>query len=175
MDIKQIRGKKSLKLITLLLTALLIGGVSAGTYYSMTISGSITIKNAEVIWVKGTNPNATITISGNLATVGLSVVNGTAQNFTSCLYLKNLAGHAYSVNFTTTTPLPTPAYSTSKVLIYTNATGAYVTSLDLTTAGATSNSNSLPNGANGVYSLVFEIVTTSSATSNSFSVKVTYQ
>ncbi|HML03461.1 MAG TPA: hypothetical protein VK487_08835 [Candidatus Bathyarchaeia archaeon] len=175
MNLEKIRSKKSLKLVTLLLTSLLIASASAATLYGMNITGNVTVSAAKVIWVKGTNGNVTTTISGSSATVDLTVVNGTAQNFTDCLYLENLAAHSYTVNFTTITPLPGASFSTSKMLIYTNATGAYLSSLDLATAGATSNNNLLPNGADGVYSLIFEIVAASNANSNSFSVRVTYQ
>ena len=175
MNLEKIRFKKALKLITLLLTSLLIAGVSAATYYSMNINGTITVKTAPIIWVKGSNSNATITLAGDLATVTLSVVNGTAQNFTSCLYLKNQGSHAYSLNFTTITALSSASFSTAKVLIYTNSTETYTgNELDLTTTSTPSNGNSLVAGA--AFSLVFDISTAASATgSYSFEVKVTYQ
>jgi hypothetical protein len=140
----------------------------------MFISGTIQITTAKVIWITGTNPNATISISGNTATLTLSVVNGTAQNFTTCLYLKNLAARAYTINFTTTTTLSTSYFSTAKVLVYDNASlVSSVTTLDMTTT-TPSNGNSLSAGE--VYSLVFDIATTPSATgSYSFAVKATYQ
>jgi hypothetical protein len=139
----------------------------------MNISGTITIKTAPIIWVKGTNTNATITISGYTATVTLDVVNGTAQNFTSCLYLKNQGSHSYSLNFSTTTALST-GFNSAKVLIYNNVTGYTGNSLDLTTTSTPSNGNSLAAG--NVYSLVFDISAAPSATgSYSFAVKVTYQ
>jgi hypothetical protein len=174
MNLEKIRVKKTLKLIALLLTSLLIASVSASTYYGMFINGTITIRAPDVIWVKGNNSNATASISGTTATVDLSVVNGTAQNFTSCLYLKNLAAHGYTVNFTlTSTPLSTTYFSTAKVLIYDNASMSLISTLDMTTT-TPSNGNSLLGGK--VYSLVFDIVTTPSATATyTFDIKTTYQ
>jgi hypothetical protein len=175
MDIKQIRSKKSLKLITLLLTALMIAGVSATTYYSMTISGTITVSSPKVVWVKGMNPNATVSISGPTATVTLSAVNGTPQNFTYCLYLENEANHPYMVNFTVTSALSTTDFSTAEMLIYTNSTGAYINNpLDLTKTSSPSVDNTLPSGATGVYTLVFDITPITIGT-HSFAVKMTYQ
>lgn len=173
MNLKKTHWKKSLKLVTLLLTSLLIASVSASTLYGMSISGTIEIKNAQVIWVKGTNSNATVSIAGTTATLILSVINGTAQNFTSCLYLKNLAAVGHTVNFTlTSTPLSTTYFSTAKMLIYNNATMTLVSTLDMTTS-TPSTGNSLTAG--GAFSLVFDIVATPSATGTyTFDIKVTY-
>jgi hypothetical protein len=175
MNLENVRSKKSLKLITLLLASLLIASASAMTYYGMYINGTITVRTADIIWVKGTNQNATISITGSTVTVGLSAMNGTPQNFTNCLYLKNLAAaKAYSMNFSTTTALSATYFNTAKVLIYNNATGAFVNSLDITTTSSPSVGNSLAGG--GVYSLVFEISSAVGASGPySFSVKVTYQ
>jgi hypothetical protein len=164
MNLKKTYWKRSLKLMTLLVTSLVIASVSASTYYGMFISGTINIKTAQVIWVAGTNPNATITPTGDTATVTLSVMSGTAQNFTNCLYLKNQGGKDYTVNFTlTSTPLSTTYFNTAKVLIYDNASlGTLLATLNMTTPTTPANNNVLSAGH--AFSLVFDIVTTSSAT-----------
>jgi hypothetical protein len=176
MNLEKIRFKKSLKLITLLLTSLLIAGASAATYYGMNIIGTITMKNAQVIWVAGTNKNATLSIVGSTATVGLSAMNGTNQIFNDTLYLKNLnSTRVFTVNFTTTQALSTTYFTTAKMLIYNNASfGTLLGSLDLTKTTSPVIELSLNGGE--VYSLVFNITATTSASgSNNFGVEATYK
>jgi hypothetical protein len=175
MNLERIRFKKSLKLVTLLLTSLLIASASAATYYGMNISGTITMKNAQLVWVAGTNANATISTSGYLATVGLSVMNGTNEIFNNTLYLKNEnSARIFTVNFTTTEALTT-GFATAEMFIYNNASfSTLLGTLDLTRTTSPVTGLSLTGGE--VYSLVFNITpTTTASASNTFGVEVTYK
>ena len=174
MDIKQIRAKKSLKFITLLLTALMIAGVSAATYNYMYINGSVTIGNAKILWLAGADAPSSTSIAGTTVTLPFQIGNGTQQNFTSCLFLKNRDTSGHTLNISITTPISTSGFNAAKIFIYGNSTGSWtivdtlnMTILD-TTIGQTLN-------AGNFYRLSFEIYAKTSASGTyNFDVKVDY-
>jgi hypothetical protein len=176
MDIKQIHAKKSLKFITLLLTALMIAGVSAATYNYMYISGSVTIGNAKILWLTGADAPSGTSIAGTTVTLPFQIGNGTQQNFTSCLFLKNRDTSGHTLNVSITTPISTSGFNAAKIFIYGNSTGSwtYVSggTLDMTTTSSSIN-NSLIAG--GYFRLTFylDAKTTASGTYN-FAVRVDY-
>jgi hypothetical protein len=169
--------KKSLKFVTLLITALLIGTVSAATYRYMYINGGINVGSAKMIWIAGIDPPTGTTIDGSTAIVALPVEEGTPINFTNCLFLKNnnLTGHFdYTINVTTEVqPLD---FDVAKMHIYTNSTGnwVFVHTLDLTTAGAhDSYSGSLDAGK--VLRMTVEVSAATGAAGNKpFNLQVAY-
>lgn len=76
MNLKGLPAKKSMKFFTLLLTAILIASVSAGTYLSLTMTSTVSVYQSNVYFVEGSdnntagavlaldNTNTTATITG---------------------------------------------------------------------------------------------------------------
>ena len=62
--------KKSLKIVTLLITTIFIATVSADVYRYMYIDGTVTIGSAKLVWSPG---SVTPTIAGSTATITLNV------------------------------------------------------------------------------------------------------
>jgi hypothetical protein len=134
MDIKQIRGKKSLKLLSLLFTALVIGLASATVYNYMYIQGTVTVGSAQIVWVKGSGAPSGTSITGGLVTMGLSAQPGLNQTTTYCLYLKNNNNTVtYNMNITVTTALSSSYFNSANIYLYNNATSAYLHTIDMTT------------------------------------------
>lgn len=175
MNLEKIRTKKSIKFITLLLTALMIGGVSAATYRYMYIDGTVTVGTAKIIWLTGSDAPAGTSIQGSTVTMDLPVEPGTPQNFTSCLYLKNQDNAAHNLNLSITNAVTSADFDTAKIHIYKNSTGSwtFVDTVLMTTTDTSLNNQLI---AGGFFRLTFEIAakTTASGPYN-FDVKVEYQ
>jgi hypothetical protein len=89
MELKQIWAKKSLKLLLLLLSSLLIGTVSATVYSHMYIQGSGTILGG-LNWQKGTLfPAGASIVGGTVENLDLSVRENASVTYTDCLRLVN--------------------------------------------------------------------------------------
>src|SRR3972149_6343929 len=58
MEMKKLLFRKELKLVTLLLTSLLIAGASAQVYYSLSMSSTISVATASVYFVEGDDATA---------------------------------------------------------------------------------------------------------------------
>jgi len=128
----EINVKKALKVITLLITSLLIANASASIIRQMELQGNITVGLPQLIWIEGEDVSATI--SGSLAIISLTVENGTDMNFTRALYLKNNGTALYNYNITVSTGLLGSDFEIAMIHIYTNSSGTwtYVDSIDLT-------------------------------------------
>jgi hypothetical protein len=57
MEIKKMLFRKEMKLVTLLLTSLLIASASAATYLSLTITSTISVYKSNVYFVEGSDNN----------------------------------------------------------------------------------------------------------------------
>jgi len=57
LDIRKILFRKEMKLVTLLLTSLLIATVSAGTYLSLTMTSTVAVYQSNVYFVEGSDNN----------------------------------------------------------------------------------------------------------------------
>lgn len=55
MNLKELPAKKTVKLLALVLTSLLIASVSAAMYYSLTMTSTITVYQADVYFVAGSD------------------------------------------------------------------------------------------------------------------------
>jgi hypothetical protein len=168
--------KKSLKLITLLITSLLIATVSAQAYRYLYIEGSVSISETGLKWVKGDKAGSSITITGSSAAVSLSVSNGTTSNFTDYLYLRNLDASNHSLLISITNDATAGYYESNgfNLTIYNNSTGAYITQLNIL---STSSSYS-GNITESVYwHITFEVATASGSAGNSddFAVQFRYE
>lgn len=172
--------RKYLKIASLLITALLIGSVSAATYVYMYIDGSITIGTAKLVWMEGTDAPGDTSISGGTVTTDLHVQPGVGQNFTECLFLKNQDTAAHNLTVAVTTAVSTGTFDTFKIHIYKNSTGSWA-SVD-TLDGTVSNdqystyTGNTPLIASGYYRLTFEVKAKdgTSGTAN-FDIQVTYE
>ncbi|MGQ9641774.1 MAG: hypothetical protein ACUVUF_06600 [Candidatus Bathycorpusculaceae bacterium] len=121
----KINYKKSLKLITLVITSLIIATVSAQVYSYMYIDGRITIGAQKLIWIKGDDAPADATISGGTVTMDLDVEAGTTKNFTECLFLKNQDTASHNLNITVTTAASSDTFEVVKIYIYKNSSGSW--------------------------------------------------
>jgi hypothetical protein len=169
--------KKSLKIISLLITAIIIGTVSAATYNYMYLSGSVTVGGTKIIWIAGADAPGDISMTGSTVTMDLDVQNGTYQVFTEALFLKNQdTGNNHDLNITVTTELSTADFDTANAIVYENTTtpGVWteVDTLVLTTA-SDQISGTLTDG--GYYRFTFEIQAKPDASGQkSFVLQVTY-
>jgi hypothetical protein len=153
--------KKGLKIISLLVTALLIGSVSAATYVYMYIDGSITIGTQKLIWIKGGDAPADTTITGGTVAVDLDVQPGVLQNFTECLFLKNEDTSDHNLTVTVTTSVSSGTFDTFKIYIYENSTTSWISvdTLDGTVLNDqySSYTGNTPLTAGDYYRLTFEV------------------
>jgi len=167
--------KKSLKLITLLISALLIATVSAQAYRFMYIEGTVTISQDKGLkWVKGDEASAGTSISGSTATVDIPISNGTTANFTHYLYLKELDTSAHSLVINITDIAAASLYETNgfNLTIYNNVTGAHIDTLDVLTTDSYSGSIT----ADAIWHITFEVATKTDASGiDDFAVQFRYE
>ena len=171
--------RKGLKIISLLVTALLIGSVSAATYVYMYIDGSITIGTAKLVWLEGADAPGDTSITGGTVTVDLDVQPGLNQTLTECLLLKNQDSAAHNLTVTVTTSVSNSTFDIFEIFIYKNSTGSWasVDTLDGTTNDEYSTyTGNTPLIAGGYYRLGFEVKakTGTSGTVN-FDIQVRYE
>jgi len=163
--------KKILKLVTLLISSLLIATASATVYRYMELQGTITVGSPKLIWLEGSDASATIT--GSTAVISLNVENNTAINFTEAIFLKNNATSSYNYNITVTTALSASQFEEAKIHIYENSTGtwSYLSTVDLTN----SNSYYSNNLSAGKYlRMTIEVKAIQDSISESFAIQVEY-
>ncbi|HVP26212.1 MAG TPA: hypothetical protein VMT26_00900 [Candidatus Bathyarchaeia archaeon] len=174
MDIKQIRAKKSMKLLFLLLTALVIGAASATTYSYLYMNGTVTVGSQQLVWIKGSGAPSGTTISGSTVTIGFNVQTAIPQNFTYVLYLKNLDTATHNVTISVTTALPSADFTYAKMYTYdSNSTGSFLHTFDLTTINHYMFPSSMSNL--DVYRMDFGINATAASGSYTFNMQVLYQ
>lgn len=92
MELRKIASKKPLKLLTLLLTAMLIASASAAVYYSLSMTSTVTTATPDVRFVLGAdNASAGVTITdGTVATLAnLSAYPGIVCTYEDPLKVKN--------------------------------------------------------------------------------------
>jgi len=168
--------KRALKLVSLLITALLIGYVSAATYKYLYIDGSVTVGTQKIVWVQSGSE-----IAGDTATVGLSVEPGIPTDFNDTLYLKNKDTSDHNLTVTVTTNVGAD-FTYFYVYIYENfttpGTWTLVDDLNIKTLNdqySTYTGND-PLQASSLYKLDFGVKPTTGASgSYNFDIKVTYE
>jgi hypothetical protein len=172
--------KKSVKFITLLITALLIATVSAATYRYMYIDGSVTVGSAKMVWVEGTDSPGDATVSGSTYTVDFDVGPGTPVNFTECVFLKNQDTSAHNMTISIPTEVLAADFDECKMHIYENSTASwvYVDTLDLTNSADTyeTYTGNDPLDAGEYYRMTFEVAATAGASGTyDFDIQVEYE
>jgi hypothetical protein len=166
--------KKSLKLITLLITSLLIATVSAQIYSYMYIEGSGSITTGGLSWQLGTYaPTGASVVGYTVKNLNLSVSQNQFKNITDCLRIINNdeTGHTFGLEVTYVGGEPSK-FTTFNLALY-NTTGTYGT-LSLKTQG-----NSIINlyiGGSATLYIRFEIEPATDQTGSVyFTVKLTYE
>jgi len=171
MKLKKILEKKSLKLILLLFTSLLIGSVSATTYFYLNMNGTITVGSRWLGWIQNGTPVPGSTVSPNL---GVQVDQVEWINTTSLngIYLKNTDTTSHPVAISVTTALSSSDFDYAYMYVYDNSTGSLLHTFDLTSTGGFVSLGSL--ASNNAYLLDFHINGTIIGTYD-FSVQAQYQ
>jgi hypothetical protein len=168
--------KKSLKLVTLLITALLIATASAQVFRYMYIDGSVSVGDAKIVWIKGSEAPSGATITGSTVTMPIDAEPGTPQNITYCLYLNNsdTADHNMTISVTTAV---TADFDEFKIHIYINSTQMFVDTLDVTTSDSYETyTGNEPLSAGEAYRMAFEVAPSTTATgSYDFDIQVEYE
>ena len=173
----KLNTKKLVKIISLVITSMLIATVSAATYSYLYIDGGITVGSATMAWYEGADAPAGTAIVGTTATVDLPVEQGTPKNFTEALFLKNEnATGSFNINITLSTAVLGADFNEAKMHIFENETSpgdwTYVDTIDLT------DTDSFYAGtlaAQNVTRMTFEISATVSASGTKpFDVQVRY-
>jgi hypothetical protein len=157
-----VKFKKSLKFITLLVMALLIATVSATIYNYMYIAGSGQITTTGLSWALGNDAPGAASVSGPTATIPMTTNLGNPRNYTDCLHLINQDGTAHSFNITVTTSTGDAADFTEFNLVLFNAAGTEVEVLDLLTQGAATSTQSI--GGSETWQILFELIPIESPT-----------
>lgn len=174
--------KKSLKIVSLLITAIIIGSVSAATYSYLYIDGGIIIGTQKIVWLAGTDAPAGTTTTGDTAIVNLPVEPDILQVFTECLFLKNQDTADHNLTVTVATALDSGDFNTANAKIYENTTvpGTWtlVDTLTLTTLNDqySTYTGNTPFVLGGYYRFTFEIQADAAATgTKSFDLTVVYE
>ena len=133
--------KKSLKIITLLITALIIATVSATTYNYMYIKGGATITAGGLSWALGTSAPGGAAVSGyNVNNLNFSILKNSQQNFTDSLHIVNADNAIHAFNLTATVIAgDTSKFTTFDMVVY-QPDGTRVTSLSVKDAGSATGS-----------------------------------
>ena len=174
--------KKILKMVSLLVTAVIIGSVSAATYSYMYIDGSIIIGTQKLIWIAGADAPAGTTTAGDTATAAFNVEPDIRQTFTEALFLKNQHSADHNLTITVTTALSGSDFDLANAIIYENTTtpGTWtlVDTLSLTTASDQYSTYTLntPLVAGGYYRITIDLQANAGATgTKNFDLQVVYE
>ena len=169
--------KKSIKFMTLVLTALIIATVSATTYKYLFIDGSVDIGSQKVVWVKDGS-----TVTGDTVTMDFDVEPGVQSNETERLYLNNVDSADHNMTITVTTAVSPVTFESFNIKIYENSTASPDwTLLDTLAVTVQDDSystytNNEPLVQDGFFRLDFEIkANTGTSGLNDFDIKVQYE
>jgi len=181
MNVKNIRSKKALKFLGLLISAMVIAAVSAQVYSYMYIEGSGGVSTGTgLAWELGSSAPGAASIDGNTAkNVNMTVNDGNSRNYTDCLHIVNQDGVAHNFSLEVTkspsTALDKANFTKFNLVLFdvSNVTQAV---LDLKTQG--SNATGLTIPASVTWRVLFELVPISAPTNGAkvvFEVKLTYE
>jgi hypothetical protein len=168
--------KKSMKLITLLITTLCIAIASAQVYSYMYINGSASITTGGLEWQKGTSAPAGATVVGyNVNNLNLTIQENNFKNFTDCLRIvNNDATTAHTFDLSTTVTSGDPSKFTTFDLIVYQTDGTRLATLSVKTGGSASD---VPIAGGETVYIRFEVDPVTDATSGylAFTTTLTYE
>jgi hypothetical protein len=101
MNFNSIKNKKSLKIAIMLLSSLLIAGVSASTYYTMLMNANVSVSSGNlVVFSPGTDWGSSSMGDGNqTCTLALSGGNGTIATYPDPVTINNTdTSSGYTIN-----------------------------------------------------------------------------
>ncbi|MGC8896056.1 MAG: hypothetical protein ACP5LB_04715 [Candidatus Bathyarchaeia archaeon] len=158
--------KKSLKLLTLLITSLLIATASAYTYTYLFMGVGITVTSQQIVWIKDGS-----IVPGGTVNMTFTVQQGVYTWFNETLYLKN-TGATTNVNITVTDPASTSVFDTCNVYVYENSTvpGTWTT---VGTLDALTSASLLNKSLNSYFRFDFEIKAKSDAVPGNYGFEIT--
>jgi hypothetical protein len=125
--------KKSLKLITLLLSSLLIATVSATVYTQMFLNTTVGVVGPSLKWVQGTNTNVGCSIVGSTCTLtGLNGYPGETTTYNDTVSIWNAGSSTVAFNITTTECQGSTNHLTAiNVTIYNSTSGSLLKTLNV--------------------------------------------
>jgi hypothetical protein len=172
----KINYKKSLKFVTLLISAILIATVSAATYKYMYLEGTVTIGAQELAWIK----TGTGEIAGDTVTQSLTVTPDIPMVINDTLYLWNKDTVAHNMTIKVTTAAAATKFDVFKIHIYSNESGSWVYRdyLNATTLDDEYSTYTISDALNAGYGYKFNYVitaTTGATGSTTFKLEVKYE
>ena len=179
MNVKNIRSKKALKFLGLLISAMVIAAVSAQVYSFMYIQGTAEATSTGLRWVAGADaPTGTDISGGTVSNFNLTTEGGNERNYTDCLHIQNLDGvaHDFFLNVTSSTGNVSNWQDFNLVLFNATSGGTQQAVLDILTQGA--NVSGLTIQASAIWGVLFELVPIPNPIPNDpivFEVKLTYE
>jgi hypothetical protein len=181
MNVNSLKNKKSLKIVTLLVSALLIATVSADVYYSLSMTSTISVAANDVYFKSGTDSTAAgATLGADNTTVsftGLKAYPNATTTYSQAVIIRNnatsgttnirlrpvsLTGDAADfvfVNFT----LVDPSLASQGSLNYTSSGGSWTTP---------SETSFVPISASTEWSVKIETMAAAGATSGSATIVI---
>jgi hypothetical protein len=99
MNLNTLKNKKSLKIAVMLLSSLLIAGVSASTYYTMLMTANVSVTGGnKVVFSPGTDWSGTMGDGNQTCTLTLSGGNGTIATFPDPVTINNTDTNSHALN-----------------------------------------------------------------------------
>ena len=93
MELRKIASRKWMKFLTLLLTAMFIATASAAVYYSLSMQPSVTVSEAAVKFVSGTDwPGGNMGVNGTWCTISLKAYPNATLTYDEPLNLSETSG-----------------------------------------------------------------------------------
>jgi hypothetical protein len=99
MNLNSLKNRKSLKIVMLLLSSLLIAGVSASTYYTMLMTTNVSVSGGnKVVFSPGTDWSGTMGDGNQTCTLNLAGGNGTIATFPDPVTVNNTDSTSHPIN-----------------------------------------------------------------------------
>ena len=178
---KNIRSRKALKFLGLLISAMVIAAVSAQVYSFMYIHGTGEATTTGLRWVLGDDaPNGTTISGGTVTALPLTTNEGNERNYTDCLRIQNLdpaEDHNFWLNVTLSTG-DWGNWTKFNLVVFNgppNTTGVQQAVLSLKALNSV-DGLTIPQGA--TWYILFELVPIANPTTGqqvNFEVKLTYE
>jgi len=145
MEIKNILYRKEMKLITLLLTSLLIASASAAVYYSMIAQPNVTVSVGSIIFVQGADwptTGSTMGTNSTWARLALKAYPNATLTYDKPLNVSNTTGsaHLFRLRHVSITPASANAQVSNFTFVnfvVKNTAGVSQASFNYTTSGDT--------------------------------------